>query len=43
MISETDWALPLKALSESTKKLMYGYFGEEPKVSTVAAKKATEE
>ena len=37
MLSETDWALPLKVLSESTKVQFYGYFGQEPKASTATA------
>jgi len=27
MLSETDWALPLQPLSESTKSIFFGYFG----------------
>ena len=34
MLSETDWALPLKVLAESTKIQFYAFFGQEPKAST---------
>jgi len=37
LISETDWALPVKQLTAETKVKMYGYFGLEAKLP--AAKK----
>lgn len=33
MLSETDWAQPLKVL-QANKTLFYSYFGQEPKLAT---------
>lgn len=34
MLSETDWALPLQPLSESTKSIFFGYFGQPIKANS---------
>lgn len=39
MLSETDWAKPLKQLQTDTKDVFYSYFGQVPKPSTVGVKK----
>jgi len=35
LLSETDWAMPLKGLKDNTQDLFYSYFGQQPKAPTV--------
>lgn len=38
LLSETDWAMPLRPLQDTTKDLFYSYFGQAPKPSTIKPK-----
>ena len=42
MLSETDWAMPLKTLQANTKDLFYSYFGQVPKAPAATANKDEE-
>jgi hypothetical protein len=33
MLSETDWAQPLKPLAANTKQVFYSFFGQQPKLN----------
>jgi len=35
LLSETDWAMPLKGLKDNTQDVFYSYFGQQPKAPTV--------
>jgi hypothetical protein len=37
MLSETDWQMPLPALTQSTRQLFYSYFGQQLKGASQTA------